>query len=403
MSDSLLPVTFNLWLDRCPTTYEVSLLAISTIVCAATVHSNITSVFAAVSGADGKDAAASYPAHAVACTNSALESKVYVSAVALAGVYFRAAQSSGALTCRISDPRKAEPLMYSSLPLEVSPTMWPLWDDAIVLSASGLMRAAYLGTTVNATGTLLRLAENIACNYSSMSVAYPNYDAGGIAASLDMSWLVLAAARDIWGGAVLPNASSRDGSSSRAFTLTLSGASRIVLRGGGGMRSFTWNATSARLGAAICNISAISDDGAWAVLDTPTSERLCGSTTQDCGYMPFVLNNAPCLESDRTSAACLGAELSCPPFCAGAVDDIVIPIATADGGFTLGTRPPTALGALPSPNPPMSASSSAGVYYAVACAQTGLWTDPVTGACTNATDPLVWVRFWRCRRMYSLS
>jgi len=77
------------------------------------------------------------------------------------------------------------------------------------------------------------------------------------------------------------------------FTMVVSGAFRIVLRAiSGGLPAFTVDRTIATLGGVPCNISAVSDDGAWAVLDGPTSFELCGSVVQDCGYTPLTLSNA---------------------------------------------------------------------------------------------------------------
>ena len=144
-------------------------------------------------------------------------------------------------------------------------------------------------------------------------------------------------------------------------------------------RAFSPNATNATVGGTRCTISAVSNNGEWAILDTPTSKALCGSDSVECGYARLVLANAP-------SPGIRGASLACPPFCPGTVSGGVVPIISDDGSIILGTDPPSPVGALPAALPP-SAVTSAGIFYAVKCADTGLWTDPASGACSNASDP----------------
>jgi len=167
----------------------------------------------------------------------------------------------------------------------------------------------------------------------------------------------------------------------RPFALTLSGASLIVLRAASSVCAFTPQTTNASLGGVSCHISAVSADGCWAALTTPTPLQLCDQASSDCGYAILTLENAP-------SQDALGAALSCPPFCAGALGGGVVPLAIGNGMFALGAEPATPVGSLPRLLPqPAAGSTSAGVYYAQACAQTGVWTDPASGACSNATDP----------------
>ena len=238
-----------------------------------------------------------------------------------------------------------------------------------------------LGLTLNATATLLLAAAEAATVDVSPKVA-------SLGSAMASPTVILAAARTVWGG-------NRSGSAALnyslllgqadvvpgapASSLTLSGASRVVLFAGAAASLATINAS---LGGAACNISAVSDDGAWAVLDTPSAAALCGSEAGDCGYAALLLTTAPV-------GGALGVTLTCPPFCSGAVGGGVVPIARPGFGFALGTDPPSSLGSLPSllPAAADSGASSAGIYYAAACAQTGLWTDPASGACANASDP----------------
>ena len=294
------------------------------------------------------------------------------------GAFFRAPQTSSALLMCSIETAAGGVLASTSLPFAVQPTRWPLWDDAILVSASGAMRSAVLGVTLNATAALL-----LAAVQASAVHATPNV----LVSALGSPTVVLAAARAVWGGNIsgsgafnysqlLGQAASDPGAPS--FSLTLSGASRIVLFAG---VSSSLAASNASLDSVACNVSAVSDDGAWAVLDTPSAAALCGSEAGDCGYATLLMTTAP-------GGGALGATLACPPFCPGAVGGSVVPIALPGGGFALGTDPPTSLGSLPSLLPSIdSGASSAGIYYAAACAQTGLWTDPATGACANASDP----------------
>jgi len=169
-------------------------------------------------------------------------------------------------------------------------------------------------------------------------------------------------------------------SSNLPFTLTLSGSARLVLRGPSGARSFASGVTNVTLGGVPCNISAVSDDGGWVIIDTPAALVLCGSAARDCGYVALVVANSP-TDGSR------GAALSCP-ICPGAVGGSVVPIATGSGSFALGTDP-AAQGDLKTLLPLAPAAlSSMGIYHSVSCAQTGLWTDPLSGACTDASNPL---------------
>lgn len=128
-------------------------------------------------------------------------------------------------------------------------------------------------------------------------------------------------------------------------------------------------------------MSAVADDGVWAVVDMPSGAAVCGSEDADCGYVSLTLTSAPV-------GGALGATLVCPPFCPGAVHAGVVPIASSHGGFALGTDPSAPHGSLPVQLPSTDYGyTSEGVYCAVACAKTGLFTDPSTGACTNASDP----------------
>jgi len=194
--------------------------------------------------------------------------------------------------------------------------------------------------------------------------------------------LVLSAAVALWANASNAEAShvtTADLSSRAPFTLTLSGPSRIVLRGLNGSRAYSLSSTSASMGVP-CNISAVSDDGEWVVLDTPTPLELCGSDTLDCGYVTLTLSSD---NSDRSLGVAIG-----PPLCPETLQVTLfpyLPVVEVVSSLALALVPPL----IPSPVllPPIPSASSEGLYYAVACSQTGLWTDPASGACVNVSDP----------------
>jgi len=144
------------------------------------------------------------------------------------------------------------------------------------------------------------------------------------------------------------------------------------------------NASNASLGGAPCNISAVSDDGAWAVLDTPTAAALCGSdvsAARDCGYATLTLTTSP-------YGGALGASLACPPFCAPGRWAGASSLWPSGDGFGLGPSRPLSLGALPLLLPRADhAASSEGFYYRRSVHEDGPLDGPCGGACSNASDP----------------
>ena len=171
--------------------------------------------------------------------------------------------------------------------------------------------------------------------------------------------------------------------------MTLSGASRIVLRATSDIRAFLLPPeTTVTVNGVQCNVSAVSEDGVWAVVDTPSTAQLGSSCSQqqdgDCGYVMFSVSNAPSV-STTDGRLWAGASLSCPPFCPGAIGGGVVPVATAEG-IARGIALKDSVG-LPALLPPQSEVTSQGFYYAAACSKTGLYTDPAFGACSNESDP----------------
>ena len=95
---------------------------------------------------------------------------------------------------------------------ETTPTLWPLWNDAILVSSFGLMRSVAAGN-VNATDDLLIAScatSPLRCN-SSLDVAIAQPDA------------VLSAARSVF--------SSLPSTIESVFTMTLTGPSLVSIVG----------------------------------------------------------------------------------------------------------------------------------------------------------------------------
>lgn len=189
------------------------------------------------------------------------------------------------------------------------------------------------------------------------------------------------------------------------FSLTLAGSTTLVLRA---VQTAFRAGTSATLGAAACEVGAVSDDGMWMALVTPQANATCphdsASTSMgaDCGYVSLTVNTTAAgsthYVTDAASAASssadsadteefepLGVALSCPPFCPGAVSASrdtsegsasVVPFPLPDGTFGFATNPADVGAATPpvlvsTPESSLLSATSTGIYYALACAQTG--------------------------------
>lgn len=401
ISDSLPVSKLRLWLNRCPASNEADVLSTASISCVVTNSASPPSVFVAL-GPIGTDALSATVtstalfAVAAPCVVGS-DQLVQIATAVFVGANFRPLQKSAVLECSIwaagvlpGVPNASSGLLaLASIRLVVLPSQWPLWDDAIVISASGAMRSARLGVVINATMALYSAADRASNRTDVMRAADVSPT---LVAAQASPTIILAAARDVWTGneasfnysRLLDEAALASGRD--AFSLVLSGVSRVVLFAGltGQNIPFTFNAT---IGGVICNVSAISEDGVWALLDTPSAAALCGASgvVGDCGYAALTLTSTPSLSVDA-----LGVSLTCPTFCPGTVYGNAFPIAVTvpSEGFSLGTAPQSLLGALPTLLPDIESDvSSEGIYYAAACSETGLWTDPASGACTNATDP----------------
>lgn len=360
VSDSLPVVPIFLWLNRCPTGND---LASAVVQCAAAAGSQL---FAAV-GPSAANVGASVSATLAAPCQASASTPVLLAPSAWVGVFFSSDEffaSATTVECTVTNSASGQVLASAVVPFSVLPTKWPLWEDAMSINAIGTMRSARIGIPVNATAALIDAA-----------VATSAVGGATLESALATPAAVMLAAQRLWANSTL----APGGPSAPGFSLTLVGASRVVLRAVAGMPAFSLNSSNASVGSAHGTISAVSTDGAWAVLDTPSAAELCGSDSAECGYAKLLLSN-------RGTLALRGAALTCPPFCPGAVGGGVVPLAQSDGFVSLGADPDSSLGALPTIRA-SSVSTSEGLYYAVQCSQTGLWTDPASGACINATDP----------------
>jgi hypothetical protein len=146
------------------------------------------------------------------------------------------------------------------------------------------------------------------------------------------------------------------------------------------------NVTVARLGGSKCSIAAVSDDGLWLLMQTPSPVSICGSNTTACGYVTLSISNSVAVPD---GVAAYNVTLACPPFCPGSYDaSVAAPYAPySPGVISLGSIPPRVSGGAPFqlPSPDIA---SIGIYYTLACSATGLFTDPtLSNACVNASDP----------------
>jgi hypothetical protein len=403
------------WLSRCPGTLGLSLRCTAAIsaseqllpwtAAAAAVYVQISS-------------GGSVPGGHLQCDPSSSAPALLPLAISV-GATYSSPRASGSLTCQLFDAsggNDGTSLGFTSAPVRVTPSLWPVWEDAILVASSGLMRSARLGRIANVTAALEVAAAacggvvvNASASASAAGAQQQLVDEGCGAPLVNVTWLpgaILAAAQATWGPIELPpNNSSSAATATGGFALTLTGASLIVLRAPRFAFSRDPGGVNASLSGVPCPVLAVSADGRWLLLQTPEPAALCGSATVDCGYSTLRVSTASSLGAAAQQrrrlqqqgggglAAYNGASLTCPPFCPGSIS----PPATVPAVLTPGSDAvrvalvPDAAAASAGGlalQPVLSpVSSSLGLYYSLACAQTGLYTDPSTGACTNASDP----------------
>ena len=256
------------------------------------------------------------------------------------------------------------------LPISTVPTLWPIFEDALLVGATGLIRSTRFKTTVDASGTLLTLTANSSREKCILALA--EACAGADA--------VLGSVMSIWSGRPLPENSASDS----VFAMVVSRSSIIVLRAR--VPAFS-SATFAMLGDIPCVASTVSSDGRWMLIVTPTPERLCGSNSSDCGYVPLKLVN---IGGGDYASSTYNVSLVCPPYCPNfiGIDGSILFTPTLPGVVATGRPPPLSSGGVPERLPSTNTlASSLGIYYALACFESGIYTDPATGACTEASNP----------------
>lgn len=155
------------------------------------------------------------------------------------------------------------------------------------------------------------------------------------------------------------------------------------------------SSTEVWIGALRCGSGSVGNSGRSFTCTLPTFREVCGNVT-DCPQQAVTIRNALPLPSLPTSdaAAVLRTVLSCPPFCPGGGS--VVGVSSSAAAFrplpvpvfsnvTNATSGVITLSIVQVPST-LGSAGGGGVSYLQACIG-GNWTDPLTGACANASDP----------------
>jgi len=200
-----------MWLSRCPANADASLLATSLMTCSGMSQAPDGVLPLTVFVADGfcrRIRRRFLPRHAGKSVRLVKRRPVpgVVVPSALGGRFFRAAESTATLLCRMSAPSFNGTLGIASVPLSVEPTFGPSGTTPFRSVVQVSCGSARLGISVNATDALIGLAS-----------LQPGSCSGGggafigsclLADALQSPEVVLAAAQLIWAGTPLPNAST---------------------------------------------------------------------------------------------------------------------------------------------------------------------------------------------------
>lgn len=384
LSDSTPSLTLSMGLDRCPD-------ALSLIVTCTTMASEGVSLFYEVS-----------PSRmTLACEAASASASILLPVSMGMGACYGTAPGSVQASCQVKDAITSESLAFASSPeIAVKSTVWPVWADALLVSETGTVRSWLFGTTVDAAPLLLSmLRSSPACtspprNRTISGTGDIDVGAGvncsSLTSALALPEVVLGAVQRFWGNYSIRNASfsSSWGVDSDTFTLTLTSSFQVVFRAT--EQAVFSEGMNVSMGGNMCNVTAVSADGSWLLIRTPPSAAMCNGDV-DCGYVITALSTPPSQLQES-----LGSVLMCPPFCASEVSGAVpLPVDDAANGGSgtssgavfavgsacaAGTAPPVILATA-------SSVSGGGFYYASACASSGMFTDPTTGACSNASDP----------------
>lgn len=277
---------------------------------------------------------------------------------------------SGSVACTLTGS-DGSAMGAAQLPFVVQPSLWPTFDDVVVVSSNGLARSTsgYGPGKTNMTAALLEaLATSPAGSGRRLTDS-----SGGLAAAVSIPSVNLAAVQAVWGGSEIP-----DGGAANPFALTLFGAAPLVLRSR--QQSFVVE-TVVSLGGWECSGTVVSADGKWLSTIAPTQVQVCGDGS-DCSYATLVVANPPAVALVNSASGEVtnvrGAVLACPPFCSGAVAGGIFPLALSATNDTFvpatvdaarGRVAPVDLTTMRAST--MVLSSSTGVFYATACSATG--------------------------------
>ena len=207
ISDGLPVLQLRLSLSRCPSAGDAAVLAAARVYCTVSMNDAMLPVFFAlgvlhddpptIEASASPAAPVTLAAPCVSAGSALLLPSVFI------GAYFRATLTAAAatLSCGIqsvdtnlgSSPNASTDLALTSLPLAILPTRWPLWDDTILVSASGAMRSARLGVVLNVTTALLAAAA--ACGNSTCAPAEAQSPLMSLSEALASPSTVLTAAR----------------------------------------------------------------------------------------------------------------------------------------------------------------------------------------------------------------
>lgn len=413
VSDSLPPSSaLSLELNRCP---EVALQRSAILTCSAVPDDGVATRALHVSGAIG--------AVSLSCDGASVDKSPRPLALTAAAT-FRSPSGSNLLECALT-AADGSAMGNASVDVFFQSTFWPLFDDTIIVSGDGTMRSALLGAK-NGSSELL----NQSCDAGFVvppAAIGNNISACTVAAALADPAAVLDAVIAAWAAAALPPASNSTSLEAALaalppFALTLLGPTPIVLRSSVGrladracrsvppipvapnapqLPAFT-SETRVTIGRAECTDTVASADGLWLLVTSPTAAALGCDANGDCGHVNLAVINPDGDDGGgsagrRAQELYLGASIACPPFCPGVIGTgLIVPLAVAAdasngsaSGYTYVAASVSESGAVVAV-PALAAattSGSMGLYYSTKCENSGLFTDPASGACTNGSNP----------------
>lgn len=278
-----------------------------------------------------------------------------------------------ALWCDLNSPANGgRSLAHASVSLGITPVLWPLLSDIVIALPFGRLKPA-AGPPINATGPIIE-----GCFLSAGVGRVSAANCSDVGAAARVPGALLHAVQAIFGSGP---ASPTPGAA--PFTTTLSTATWLALRarspppGAGAGTSGLSAGVAVSIGGQACTVAAASSDGAWLIVQTPLAAALCPASI-DCGYVVMGLG----------AAGLPNATLSCPPFCPGAFPSSVpAPQPQGSAYAIVPSQPQPSAFPVPAPAAALRSAAQSGVYYSRACPSGAAFTDPATGACTNASDP----------------